>query len=47
MNIIEMASMLLLILYLTVNHLSVACSIHLLYRFLIGKKATSDNNYII
>ena len=47
MSIIEMASMWLLILYQTVNHLSVACAIHLFFRFLIGKKAKSDNHYII
>lgn len=47
MSVVEMASMWLLILYQTVNHLSVACAIHLFFRFLIGKKELADNHYII
>ena len=47
MCVFEMASMWLLILYQTVNHLSVACAIHLFYRFLVGKKEITDNHYII
>ena len=46
MSIIEMAFMWLLILYQTVNHLSVACAIHLFYRFIFGKKVISSNHYI-
>ena len=36
LSILEMACTWLLIFYQTVNHLSVACAIHLIYRFLFG-----------
>ena len=37
LTIIEMACTWLLIFYQNINHLSVACSIHLIFRFLIGR----------
>ena len=37
LTIVEMACTWSLIFYQTINHLSVACSIHLMFRFLIGR----------
>lgn len=45
LSIIEMACTWLLIFYQTVNHFSIACAIHLTYRFLMGRK--NNNNHII
>ena len=47
LSIIEMACTWLLIFYKTVNHLSVACAIHLIFRFIIGKKNFDINHYLI
>ena len=47
LTIIEMACTWLLIFYQTPNHLAIAYSIHLTFRFLIGRKNVESNNYII
>lgn len=47
LSIIEMACTWLLIFYQTVNHLSVACAIHLIFRFVIGRFNIIGNHIII
>ena len=47
LSTIEMACTWLIIFYKTVNHLSVACAIHLIFRFTIGKKNFEINHFLI
>ena len=47
LTIVEVACTWLLISYQTVNHLAVAYSIHLTFRFLIGRKKLETNHIII
>ena len=47
LTIIEMACTWLLIFYQTINHLSVACAIHLTFRFLIGRINYNISHIII
>lgn len=47
LTIVEMACTWSLIFYQTINHLSVACSIHLIFRFLIGRIEYNTEHIII
>ena len=47
LSVIELACTWLLIFYQTVNHLSVACAIHLMFRFVIGRNDNITNHIII
>jgi hypothetical protein len=47
LTIVEMACTWSLVFYQTINHLSLACSLHLIFRFLIGRVDANTNNIII
>ena len=47
LSIIELACTWLLIFYQTVNHLTIACAIHLTHRFLTGRNNFNINHFII
>jgi len=47
LSIVELACTWLLIFYQTVNHLTIACAIHLTHRFLTGRKEFNINHFII
>jgi hypothetical protein len=47
LTIVEMACTWSLVFYQTINHLSLACSLHLIFRFLIGRVDANTNHIII